>query len=57
MKLNPTRVESIMEATTFDIGARGYDKCFGNGRIDALRAVKNQTGHPFRTVPPCGEPN
>lgn len=22
-----------------DIGAAGYDRCFGHGRIDALRAV------------------
>jgi subtilisin family serine protease len=57
MKLTPNRVERIMESTTFDIGARGYDKCFGNGRIDALRAVKNQTAYAYRSVPPCGEPN
>lgn len=41
--LAPARVEQIMEATAVDIGLPGYDECFGNGRIDALRAVRNET--------------
>ncbi len=57
MKLRPKRVERIMEATTVDIGARGYDKCFGNGRINANRAVKNIRTNVHRDVPACGEPN
>ena len=31
------------EATAVDIGTRGYDECYGCGRLDALRAVKNAT--------------
>ena len=57
MKMSPTRVERIMEATTVDIGATGYDKCFGNGRINAHRAVKNIRADVHRNVPACGEPN
>ena len=43
MKLSPTEVESILQSTAVDIGLAGYDECFGNGRIDALRAVKKDT--------------
>ena len=39
VKLSPATVESYLERTAVDIGLSGYDKCFGNGRIDALRAV------------------
>ena len=33
----------LLQATTIDIGLPGYDECFGNGRIDALRAVTHDT--------------
>lgn len=39
-KMAPTAVESKLQATAVDIGLSGYDECFGNGRIDALRAVR-----------------
>ena len=29
-----------MERSAVDIGLAGYDTCFGNGRIDALRAIE-----------------
>jgi Subtilase family len=57
MKMRLSRVERILEATTIDIGKRGYDKCFGNGRINAHRAVLNRQADVWRQVPPCGEPN
>jgi lantibiotic leader peptide-processing serine protease len=38
--LAPDTVESILERSAVDIGLSGYDTCFGNGRIDALRAVE-----------------
>jgi subtilisin family serine protease len=39
VKLAPTSVEAYLQGSAVDIGLTGYDKCFGNGRIDALRAV------------------
>ena len=38
--LAPDTVESILRRSAVDIGLTGYDTCFGNGRIDALRAVE-----------------
>jgi hypothetical protein len=57
MRISPDRVERILEATTIDIGARGYDKCFGEGRINAARAVTSSRAYVHRDVPACGEPN
>ena len=39
------------------ISARSVlDKCFGKGRIDALRAVRNQTSYLYdNTAPACTE--
>ena len=42
-KMSVTAVESILQSTAVDIGLRGYDECFGSGRIDALRAVTKDT--------------
>jgi subtilisin family serine protease len=54
--LAPSVVEKMLEATTIDIGLRGYDECFGVGRIDALRAVKNTTTKSYdATAPNCPE--
>ncbi|MDP8904358.1 MAG: S8 family serine peptidase [Chloroflexota bacterium] len=44
VKMSPTSVESYLQKTAIDIGLKGYDECFGNGRIDALRAVQAETG-------------
>jgi len=52
----PDKVTSKLVKTAIDIGKRGYAKCFGNGRIDALRAVKNDTTYKYdATVPFCPE--
>ncbi len=43
VKLSPQKVEALMQGSAVDIGLPGYDECFGNGRIDALRAVTGDT--------------
>ena len=43
VKSSPSQVEEILRETAIDIGLRGYDECFGDGRIDALRAVQRDT--------------
>jgi len=55
VKLSPTKVESYLQSTTIDIGLPGYE-CFGNGRIDALRAVRHDTSRAFdASAPACPE--
>src|SRR4051794_24433070 len=55
--MSPNDVQRILYRTTVDIGAKGRDKCFGYGRIDALRAVnKTITNVRDTTVAPCTEP-
>jgi subtilisin family serine protease len=57
-KMAPTSVESKLQATTIDIGLTGYDECFGNGRIDALRAVQGTTKRQYdSSAPYCPEYN
>ncbi len=56
VKLPPQTVENYLQSTTVDIGLPGYDECFGNGRIDALRAVTHDTSDADDpTAPPCPE--
>ena len=55
VRMRPTSVENYLQSTTIDIGLRGYDKCFGNGRIDALRAVQHDTSNAYQPNPPCPE--
>ena len=57
MKLaSPQKVESLLQGTTVDIGLDGYDECFGNGRIDALRAVTGDTSRLYDAAAPfCAE--
>ncbi len=56
IKLSPTFVENKLQATTIDIGLEGYDECFGNGRIDALRAVTDRTSSVYDSSAPfCPE--
>lgn len=56
VKLSPTTVESILQSTAVDIGLPGYDECFGNGRIDAARAVVKDTSKAYdATAPHCPE--
>jgi subtilisin family serine protease len=51
----PQQVEAYLQGTTVDIGLKGYDKCFGHGRIDALRAVQHDTSNVFAVTPLCPE--
>jgi lantibiotic leader peptide-processing serine protease len=54
--MRPQEVESYLQGTTIDQGLRGYDECFGNGRIDALRAVQHDTSGLYDpTAPFCPE--
>lgn len=55
VRMRPTAVENYLQSTTIDIGRKGYDKCFGNGRIDALRAVQHDTSRLYQPNPPCPE--
>ena len=56
VKLAPSRVQALIQATAIDIGLAGYDECFGNGRIDALRAVTGDTSTlADSTAPFCPE--
>ena len=58
VKLSPTTVEQYLQSTTIDIGLQGYDECFGNGRIDALRAVNHDTSSVYdASAPFCAEYN
>lgn len=46
--MRPTEVESYLQATTIDLVSvdgdlKGYDGCFGNGRVDAVKAVAHDT--------------
>jgi subtilisin family serine protease len=54
--LAPDKVEEILERSAVDIGLAGYDTCFGNGRIDALRAVERDFSARFdASAPHCPE--
>ncbi|HXH81500.1 MAG TPA: S8 family serine peptidase [Candidatus Tectomicrobia bacterium] len=56
VKLSPTSVESLLQGTAVDQGLSGYDECFGNGRVDALRAVTKQTAKAYDAAAPfCPE--
>ncbi|MDQ3894585.1 MAG: S8 family serine peptidase [Actinomycetota bacterium] len=56
VKLPPQTVEDYLQATTIDQGLPGYDECFGNGRINALRAVNHDTSRVYDpTAPYCAE--
>jgi len=56
VKLPPQTVENYLQSTTVDIGLPGYDECFGNGRIDAARAVAHDTSRAYDpTAPNCPE--
>lgn len=58
VKLSPTAVEARLQGTAIDIGLTGYDKCFGHGRVDALRAVTHDTSSLYDgTAPFCPEYN
>lgn len=49
--MQPQQVENYMQSTTIDIGLRGYDECYGNGRTDALKAVLHDTQDAYEPKP------
>ena len=56
VKMPPQKVEQYLQSTAVDQGLPGYDECFGNGRIDALRAVTHDTSGLYDpTAPYCPE--
>jgi subtilisin family serine protease len=56
VRLSPTKVEALLQGAAVDIGLPGYDECFGNGRIDALRAVTGDTSSSYdASAPFCPE--
>ena len=56
VKMSPTKVEQYLQSTAIDQGLPGYDECFGNGRIDALRAVTLDTSQAYdASAPYCPE--
>jgi lantibiotic leader peptide-processing serine protease len=56
VELSPDRVEEILERSAIDLGLTGYDTCFGNGRIDALRAIERDFSARYDAAAPfCPE--
>ena len=55
VQMSPSQVESYLQSTAIDLGLEGYDMCFGNGRVDALRAVQHDTADASEANPPCPE--
>lgn len=54
MTMSPGQVQSHLEGSAIDIGKRGSDLCFGSGRVDALRAILDDTSNVYQAVPDCG---
>jgi hypothetical protein len=58
LSMSPGAVAGRLGDTTIDIGLKGDDICFGEGRIDALRAVQNTTSNSYdASAPFCPEYN
>jgi lantibiotic leader peptide-processing serine protease len=58
VNMSPTKVESYLQSTVVDQGLKGYDECFGNGRINALRAIRHDTSNVYDgSAPFCPEYN
>ncbi|MEX2547735.1 MAG: S8 family serine peptidase [Chloroflexota bacterium] len=56
--MSPDAVTNKLVKTAIDIGKKGVgvkDKCFGYGRIDAYRAVRNDTSYKYLRTPFCPE--
>jgi hypothetical protein len=45
--LDPRALQSLLESTAQDLGAKGKDPQFGSGRIDVCRALEKITGEKF----------
>ncbi len=57
IRMGKNKIFDYMKKTTIDIGKKGYDTCFGHGRVDALRAVKDKRSAVRKEVPFCEEYN
>jgi subtilisin family serine protease len=56
VSLSPASVQSRLQESAIDQGLQGYDECFGNGRINALRAVTGTTTSVYDAAAPfCPE--
>jgi subtilisin family serine protease len=56
VEIAQSTVETILKRSAVDIGLTGYDTCFGNGRIDALRAVERDfSARHDASAPHCPE--
>jgi subtilisin family serine protease len=54
VKMSPDLVQAYLEDSAVDIGVRGDDACYGNGRIDAVRAVNHDTSSLYQAAGlPC----
>jgi len=51
VSMPPQKVEAYLQSTVTDIGLPGYDECFGNGRINALKAVRHDTAREYDPRP------
>lgn len=51
--LTPAQVQGVLEHTTDDIGATGWDQASGWGRINAHRALQRARSLPWLTNPSC----
>jgi subtilisin family serine protease len=56
VKIDPETVQKHLQSSSVDIGLKGYDECFGHGRINALRAVKRDGSRRYDAAAPfCPE--
>ena len=56
VRLSPDSVQSRLQKSSIDQGLKGYDECFGHGRINALRAVTGTTSKVYdASAPFCPE--
>lgn len=49
--LTPTQLESMIQSTATDLGSPGRDDFFGNGLINAFKAVEAASGTPLFSTP------
>lgn len=49
--MDERKIWTFPRETAVDIGKRGYDMCAGHGRVDALRAVRNNRIDVYVRIP------
>lgn len=47
--MNPTQLENILRKSSVDLGDKGWDVLYGNGRVDPLAALNN-TPYPLHSL-------